>query len=108
MRLSVAERETFRKAVKNLISQFKKSEVDEHFTKQGIAQSRIYKTITRMQIGGPIKDNKKTGHSTKWTGAKKKQLKRLANNRTGVSQRRIGRKFDVHQTTVGRKIKKWV
>ena len=75
MRLSLAERETFRKAVENLISQFKKSEVVEHFTKQGIARSNIYNTITRMQIGGQIKDNKKIGRSTKWTIAKKKQLK---------------------------------
>ena len=76
MRLSVVVRETFRKAVKNLISQFKKSEVVEHFTKPGIAKSTIYKTITHMQIGGLIKDYEKTGRSTKWTIAKKKQLKR--------------------------------
>ena len=58
MRLSVTERENFRKAVKNMISQMKKSELVAHFTNQGIARSTIYNTINRIQNGGPTKDNK--------------------------------------------------
>ena len=50
MGLSVTERENFRKAFKNMISQMKKSEIVEHFTKQGIA-STIYNTINRIQNG---------------------------------------------------------
>ena len=106
MRLSVTERETFRKAVKNMISQMKKSYLVAHFTKQGIARRRIYNTINRIQNGEPIKDNKTTGRPTTWTTATKKKLKRLTNNRTGVSQRRLARKFAVHQRTVGRQLKK--
>ena len=102
MGLPVTERENFRKAVENMIAQMKKSELVAHFTKQGIARSTIYNTINRIQNVGPTKDNKRTGRPTTWTNAKKKKLKRLTNNRTGLSQRRLARKFGVHQKTVGR------
>ena len=106
MGLSGTERESFRKTVKNMISQMKKSDLVAHFTKQGIARSTIYTTINRIQSGEPIKDKKRTGRPTTWTAAKKKKLKRLTNNRTGMSQKRLGRKFAVHQTTVGRQLTK--
>ena len=48
-----------------------------------------------MQFGGTIKDKKKTGRPTFWTPPRQTQLKRLANNRKGVTQRRIGRKLGV-------------
>ena len=98
--------ETFRKAVKNMISQMKKSDLVAHFTKQGIARSTIYNTINRIQIGEPIKGYKRTGGPNTWTAATKKKLKRLTKYRTGVSQRRLDRKFAVHQITVGRQLTK--
>ena len=42
MGLSVSEREAFRKAVKNMISQMTKSDLVAHFTKQEINRSTIY------------------------------------------------------------------
>ena len=72
MGLSVTERENFRKAVKNMISQMTKSDLVAHFTKQEIARSTVYNTINRIQIGEPIKDNKRTGGPTIWTAATKK------------------------------------
>jgi transposase len=104
MGLSVSERETFRKAVKKMISQMTKSDIVAHFTKQEIGRSTIYNTINRIQIVDWLKDNKRTGRPT--TAPRKKIIKRLANNRTGVSQRRLARKFDVHQTTVSQQLTK--
>ena len=43
-----------------------------------------------MQLGGTINAKKKTICLTSWTPARKNQLKRLANNHKGVSQRRFG------------------
>jgi len=106
MRLSVADRESLRNRVKNLISQMKKSEIVSHFEKEGFARSTIYNSINRNQTGQSISDNKRTGRPTSWTAAKKRQLKRLVNNHTGVSQRRLGKKFDVNQRTVGRQLNK--
>ncbi|RNA21827.1 hypothetical protein BpHYR1_040469 [Brachionus plicatilis] len=54
MRLSVSEREAFRKAFKKIISQMTKSDLVAYFTKQGIARGTIYNAINRIQIGDPL------------------------------------------------------
>jgi transposase len=106
MRSTVAIREALRERVKNLIPQMNKSEIVHHFVKEGIARSTVYDAINRMENDQPIKDNKRTGRPTSWTTQKKNRLKRLVNNRTGVSQRRLGKKFGLHQTTIGRQLAK--
>ena len=106
MRLNVNEREGLRKRVLNLIPQMKKSEIVDHFVKEGLPNSTIYDTINRMRTTMQISDKKKTGRPSSWIGPMKAKLKRLANNRTGVSQRGLGQKFMVHHTTIGRQLTK--
>jgi len=67
--------------VKILIPQMEKSEILNHFQKEGYPRRTIYNTINRFQNEESIKDNKKTGRPTSWTSARKNQLKRLTNNR---------------------------
>ena len=67
----------------------KKSKIVKHFEKDEIARQTIYNTINRMQNQGSIKYKKKTCRSTSWTVARRSQLKRLVNNRKGVSQRHL-------------------
>ena len=57
-----------------------------------------------MQIGGTINDKKKTGRPITRTPARKNQLKRLTNNRKGVSQRRLGRKLGISHVTICRQL----
>ena len=64
MRLNKTEREEFRKRVKMLIPQMKKSKIVNHFQKEGYRRRTIYDTINRMQLGGKINDKKKTGRAT--------------------------------------------
>ena len=104
MRINVADREYLRKRVQILIPKMKKSEIVKHFEKEGIARQTIYDTINRMQNEGSVKDKKKTGRPTSWTPARKSQLKKLVNNRKGVSQRGLGRKFALDQSVISRKI----
>ena len=59
--------------------------------------------MNRMQLGGTINDEKKTGHLTSWTPTRKNQLKRLANNPKGVSQRRFGRKLGISHAIISQK-----
>ena len=61
---------------------------------RSIGSFKVYlrNSINRMQFGGTINEKKKSGRPTSWTPARKRQLKRLAGNRKGVSQRRLGRK----------------
>ncbi len=106
MVLTLAEREALQKRVKILLPQMKKSDIVEHLTKEGIARSTIYATINRKATKLPIEILKRSGRPTSWTTARKTRLKRLVNNPTGVSQPRLGRKFGVHHTTIGRRIAK--
>ena len=61
MRITEAKREVLRKNVKNMIPQFKKSEIVNHFKKGGDKERIIYKTIERMGNEGSLKDNSRTG-----------------------------------------------
>lgn len=106
MRLTVAEREALRKSIEKMIPQMKKSEIVQHFAKQGIARETVYKSINRVVNNQSTQDKKRSGRPTTWTADKKRKLKRLVNHRTGISQRRLGRKFDVHHTTICRQLAK--
>ncbi|XP_065653066.1 uncharacterized protein LOC136080378 [Hydra vulgaris] len=49
---------------------------------------------------------KHPGRPTSWTREKKAELTKLVNNQKGVSQRKIGIKLGVNQSTIGRQLKK--
>ena len=106
MRLNKTYQEEFRRKVKILIPQMEKSEIVNHFKKEGYPRQTIFNTINRMQLGGTITDKKKTGRLTSWTPVRKNQLKRLANNRKWVSQRRLGRKLGISHATIFRHLSK--
>ena len=106
MRLTVADREAFRERVKKLIPQMKKSDIVKHFTKEGIARRTVYNAIDRLATNQPTKDKKRSGRPNIWTAANKTKLKRLSDHRTGVSQTRLGQKFGVHRSTIGRQLAK--
>ena len=89
MRSNKTDPEEFRRRANIWISQMEKSEIVNHFQKEGHPRKTNYHTINRMRLGGTINDKKKTGLPTSWTPARKNQLKRLANNPKGVSQRRL-------------------
>jgi len=63
-----------------------KSEIVNHFQKEGYSQRTIYNTINRFHNGESIEDKIKTGRPTSWTSTRKNKLKRLTNNRKGISQ----------------------
>ena len=52
MRLNKAEREVFRRRLKILIPKMEKSEIVNHFQKEGYPRRTIYNTLNRMQLGG--------------------------------------------------------
>ena len=102
--LSVKQREFFRKRVEILIPQMEKSKIVAHFQAEGIPRRTIYATINRLQAGQPIKDKKRTGKPSSWSAFKANKLKRLVNNRTGISQRSLGGQFAVNQSTISRQL----
>ena len=106
MRFNKTERESLRKRVKILIPQVEKIEIVNHFQKEGYPRRNIYNTINRFHNGKSIEDKIKTGRQTSCTSTRKNQLKRLTNNRKGISQRRLGRKFNVSHMTICRQLSK--
>ena len=109
MRLNAAERESFRKRLKMFFvnkPNIKKNKIVNHFEKEGFARSTIYDNLKRLETVQSFSDRKHPGRPTSWTREKKAELTRFVNNRKGVSQRKIGIKFGVNQSTIGRQLKK--
>ena len=109
MRLNAAERESFRKRLKMFFvnkPNIKKNKIVNHFEKEGFARSTIYDNLKRLETVQSFSDRKHPGRPTSWTREKKAELTRLVNYRKGVSQRKIGIKFGVNQSTIGRQLKK--
>ena len=59
------------KKSQNFDSKTEKSEIVNHFQKEGYPRRTIYDTINRMQLGGTINDKKKTGRPISWTPVSK-------------------------------------
>ena len=114
MKLSVKEREFFRKRVQTFLGKnpsWKNSDVVKHFELEGTARRTVYNTLNKLKTSQPIKETNRTGRPSTWKDGelqqqrqRKQRLKRLTNNRTGCSQRSLGRKFDVSQKTIGRQL----
>ena len=51
MRLNKTDREAIRKRVKILVPQLEKSEIVNHFQKEGYPRRTIYNTINRLHSG---------------------------------------------------------
>jgi transposase len=111
MRLNKQEREFFRKLLDQFIVKnphFKRCQVVDHFVNEGIARQTVYNAKNRRENGQSILEDTRPGRPSSWTSSMKAKLKRLVNNRKGVSQRKLGKKFNKHHTTIGRQIQKLV
>jgi IS30 family transposase len=66
----------------------------------------VYNAINRRENGQSILEDTRPGQPSSWTLSMKVKLKRLVNNRKGVSQRKLGKQLNKHHTTIGRQIQK--
>ena len=104
------QRETLRNRVycfyeKNKIKS-KKFTVD-HFLSEGIAKSTLYETLNRYESGKGAKDEKISGRPAKiFTNKGISKLKRLTNNKSGISQRKLARHFKCTATYINKQLKK--
>ena len=78
----------------------------DHFVREGIARRTVYNALNRRKNGQSILEVTRSGRPSSWTSSMKVKLKRLVNHRKGVSQRKLGNKFNKHHMTIGRQIKK--
>ena len=87
-----------------MIPQIEKSEIVNDFKIEGYPRKAIYDTMNHLKLGRTINDKKNTDRPTSWTPARKNQLKRLANNRKGVSHRRLRPKLGVSRMNICRQL----
>ncbi len=89
MRLKKQEREFFRKVLENFIVKiphFRQCQVVDHFVWEGIAWQTVYSDLNSCKNGQSILCDTHLGPPSSRTSSMKVKLKRLLNNRKGVSQ----------------------
>ena len=60
----------------------------------------IYRYVDRELKGQALRENKNNSRPSSWTSEKKARLNRLVTNKKGISQKKLGLKFDyLHVST---------
>ena len=77
-----------------------------HFKKENVPVITIYNIITRYRKHNSTNYLPKTGRPKKISDQELKTLVRLVDNKVGMSQHRLGRRFGVNQSTISRNLKK--
>ena len=80
---------------------FKKPIKDKIITKK-----TVYNILERLDKRGTVERKSGSGRPPKLTQNELKRLKTLVNNKTGVSQRKLSKKFDCCQATISNSLKK--
>ena len=89
MCLKKQEREFFRKVLENFIVKnphFRQCQVVDHFVREGIAWQTVYNDLNSCKNGQSILCDTHLGPPSSWTSSMNEKLKRVVNNRKGVSQ----------------------
>ncbi|CAF3473255.1 unnamed protein product [Rotaria socialis] len=77
-----------------------------YFTKQNIPPRTIYYVLNKYFKYGTTKDRRRTGRPLKLTTEHIQNLVKSVNNRCGLSQRKMARRFQVHQSTISRNLRR--
>ena len=77
-----------------------------HFKNENIPVRTIYNIITRYRKHNSTNCLPKTGRPKKISDQEPKTLVRLVDNKVGVSQHPLGRRFGLNQSTIIRNLKK--
>jgi len=76
-----------------------------YFMKQGFPRRTIYNIINKYLKYGRTTFFPRTGRPFKLSNKKLNQLVKSVNNRCGVSQRKLARRFGVNQSTISRNLR---
>ncbi|CAF2066567.1 unnamed protein product [Rotaria magnacalcarata] len=77
-----------------------------YFKKQNIPQTTIYNILRKYRQHGTTKYLPKSGRPYKISDKQLDGLVKSVNNRCGLSQRKLGRRFGVHHSTISRTLRK--
>ena len=88
----------------NVANRQKKITVN-HFLQEKVQRRTIYYIIKRYEESDTIVDKPRSGRPKKLTTGQLTRLKRLVNNKTGISLRRLSSKFKVSFKTISNQLK---
>lgn len=77
-----------------------------YFIKQNIPRSTIYFILKKYLKYDTMKDRTRSGRPVKLSDKDLKVIVKSVNNRCGLSQRKIARRFRVHQSTISRNLRR--
>ena len=75
-----------------------------YFKKQNVPQSMIYYVLKKYLQYGTIKDRSRSDRPLKLSKKNLNNIVKSVNNRCGLSQRKIARRFKVHYSTISRNL----
>ena len=85
-------------------AKLKKSVTINHFLAENIPRQTVYSIIQKYDTCGTIGDKPRSGRPRKISSGQRTRLKRLVNHKTGISLRKIVKKFNVHRKTIQREL----
>ena len=101
------EREALEQRICNFYCDSANKSVKIYFVKENIPRRTTYYILNKYLKYGTTKDQPRSGRPLKFSDKILKNIVKSVNNRSGVSQRKIGRRrYHVHQSTVSRKLRK--
>ncbi|CAF2010649.1 unnamed protein product [Rotaria magnacalcarata] len=77
-----------------------------YFVKQNIPRRTIYYISNKYLRYGIARDQPRSGRPLKLSNKKLNDIVKSVNNRSGISQRKIGRRFHVHHSTISRNLRR--
>lgn len=104
--MKVADQQLLRERVFLYRKNNTKAEVVRHFTSENYPRSTIYNILKRYEDGLSVDRTPKTGRPPKLNKRKLAQLKKLASETIGASQRKLARTMGVSQSTIHYNLKK--
>ena len=100
MHLTKLARVKLRERVYSLLGRMSKSEVVKHLVRENIPRRTVYDIINRKENGLPAEDMPRKGRPPKMNQTKLAELQKSAQNKVGVSQRKLAKKFSVSKTCI--------
>jgi hypothetical protein len=89
----------------NDAAQKNKKTTVNYFKKQGVPRSTIYYILKKYSAHHTTQFLPRIGRPAKLSNKNVKALTKCVNNQTGVSQRRLARRYGVHQATISRTLR---
>ena len=104
-----AEREALSRRVCNFYHDSANNQVKttvNYFLKQNIPRRTVYFILKKHLLYEINHDRPRSGHPSEFSDQNLKAIVRSVNDRCSVSQRKIARRFQVHQSTISRNLRR--